>query len=97
MMPFPPVGSIGFFQSGMGPAITTFADRECTTAHTHPVQADANGRFPAIWFDPEITNNPHWYNEIDAQLYTTHGHIIARFHPIGIDLILQDRAYFGPR
>jgi len=40
-----------FFEAGTTTPRTTYTDAALTTPHTHPVLADGNGRFPAIFLD----------------------------------------------
>jgi hypothetical protein len=40
-----------FFEAGTTTPRTTYSDAALTTPHTHPVLADGNGRFPAIFLD----------------------------------------------
>ena len=46
----PIVGSLGFYLTGTTTPITTYSNKECTTANANPLQADSNGRFGPIWF-----------------------------------------------
>jgi len=46
----PIIGSLGFYVTGTTTPITTYSNKEATTANTNPVNADSNGRFPQIWF-----------------------------------------------
>lgn len=51
-------GAIGdtltFTMTGTTTPQDTYADPDLDTAHTNPVQADAEGNFPPIYFDPEL-------------------------------------------
>ena len=40
-----------FFEAGTTTPRTSYADAALTTPHTHPVPADGNGRFPAVFLD----------------------------------------------
>jgi hypothetical protein len=40
-----------FFEAGTSTPLDTFSDYGLTTEHTHPVEADGLGRFPAVYLD----------------------------------------------
>jgi hypothetical protein len=46
-----PGAKVYFFEAGTTTPRTSYADAALATPHTHPVLADGNGRFPAIFLD----------------------------------------------
>lgn len=47
---YPIVGSKAFYRTGTSQLITIYSDADLSATLTNPVNADSNGRFPAIWF-----------------------------------------------
>lgn len=45
----PIIGSLGFYITGTTTPIAVWSDRACSAALTNPVNADSNGRMPAVW------------------------------------------------
>jgi microcystin-dependent protein len=41
-----------FYQTGTSTPQTTYTEANLGISHDHPVEADANGRFPAVFFNP---------------------------------------------
>ncbi len=66
-------GAIGdklyFYITGTSTPQNTYADAELNTAHDHPVEADANGDFPVIYFDPELPDYRVDYKDINGVSY----------------------------
>ncbi len=77
-----------FFVHGCGSNIpkVSYADAECTTPNTHPVIADANGKFPAMFFE-----TADWYNTTDAEMLDSFGRVLCRFSPIGLGNAIKYR------
>ena len=48
----PIVGSLGFYQTGTSTEITTYSDYDRQTTNANPLNADSNGRFGPVFFDP---------------------------------------------
>lgn len=46
----PIVGSVGFYITTTSTLMAVYADRALTTPLANPVNADSNGRLPAVWF-----------------------------------------------
>jgi len=59
-----PGAKLYFYAAGTTTAQLVYSDVDLTTAHAQPVQADANGRFPAIYLNPNAGANYR------VQLYT---------------------------
>lgn len=49
----PVVGSLGFYITGTSTKINIYSNRALGASLSNPVNADSNGRFPAIWLDPD--------------------------------------------
>ena len=46
-----PGAKIYFFQAGTSTPQDTYTDKTLATTHAHPILADSDGRFPAIYLD----------------------------------------------
>ena len=46
------VGSLVFYQTGTTTKVTTYSDYQRTSANANPLNADANGRFGPVFFNP---------------------------------------------
>lgn len=73
-----PVHAIAFFEHPHGPPKTSFADKECTTAHSHPLIADSNGCFPPIFFKDE-----KWWDTTDCTTYNWRNESLLILSPMG--------------
>lgn len=59
-----------FYLTGTSTPADTYEDFDLETEHENPVEADAGGRFPAIYLDPEVTYKVTITDANDVLLYT---------------------------
>jgi hypothetical protein len=57
-----------FYQTGTLTPQTVYQDAELTVAHSSPVLSDEGGKFPAIYFDRNLTYRVRCYNSSESEL-----------------------------
>lgn len=60
---------VSFFLTTTSTPTDTYQDSARTTPHTNPVVADAAGRFPAIYLDPEVVYRITFTDADDVEIY----------------------------
>lgn len=59
-----------FFAAGTSTAQTTYTEHTLSTAHSQPILADGNGRFPAIYLDETLDYKVQITDSSDVEIYT---------------------------
>jgi hypothetical protein len=60
---------VGFFLTTTSTPTNSYQDSALTTPHTNPVVADAAGRLPAIYLDPDIQYRVTFTDAADVEIY----------------------------
>ena len=60
---------VSFFLTGTSTPTDTYQDSALTTPHTNPVIADAAGRFPPIYLNPDILYRVTFTDSADVDIY----------------------------
>jgi hypothetical protein len=60
---------VSFFLTGTSTPTDTYQDSALTTPHTNPVIADAAGRFPPIYLNPDILYRVTFTDSADVEIY----------------------------
>lgn len=71
-----------FYLTGTSTPADTYEDFDLETEHENPVEADAGGRFPTIYLDPDVTYKVTVTDANDVLLYT--------IDPANPDTLLQE-------
>jgi hypothetical protein len=87
-----PGAKVGFFITATSTLTDTYQDSALTTPHTNPVIADAAGRLPPVYLNPDILYRVTFTDSEDVEIYPT-------VEPINDRLLSQAiiGAYLNPR
>jgi hypothetical protein len=87
-----PGAKVGFFITATSTPTDTYQDSALTTPHTNPVIADAAGRLPPVYLNPDILYRVTFTDSEDVEIYPT-------VDPINDRLLSQAiiGAYLNPR